>query len=690
MARRSRGTAWDDVPSSESHQKASPPESMSNALTLCLVMFGGALFPIPFAFANTGVVLGITSVAIVAALNCYTCVLLLRCVQGVSALGIRPKSHRGGGGTLSFEGLAGAVGGRAWENVARVSLVVLLFGTACAGLAVIGEAGGRTLCNVGLVTGSGGGDTGSAGSDGSACAPFPGYLKPLGMSPIRTTESGGGGLLSLLVIALCILAPLCVKRDITGLAKAGALGLGLLVLFVVALVKKCADQHMPAVRVMGTSAWLLRVNTRRLEWTVAFPILGYALYVHPVLLPMLGEMVAGLEKTRNMRVGVQSAGGQSSGISSAGTDEQLEPASLTETLLGSPARHGRERDAVENADGFERDASDDASGLRHNIHTSDNDAYNSDDYASHQSHHASVTAAVASLEKSIRLAMAFACFAYVVVGVCGYGLFGTDVATNVLLDMNSPWLDLAMTAYQALCFPPTFHSLRGTLYDLLDAEKESPASGVSVSFDDRDDTPREGYARREREGYAIDPVTQGLRSNSDTHTPSSVTEEKYVPHFWRVHVPRVAFLLLSAIFVASALPRSETLFALTGAVGVSVVCYGFPIAITWRLSAMKTSGKYGAAMGTSSNHRLAGHGSSGLDGVDDGFSGAFRDEADESDELDEGYPARAAFVRDPRSRHKITTVVSYVKHTVVPCLVLAFGVALSVLGLYATLKRDEG
>jgi hypothetical protein len=26
----------------------------------------------------------------------------------------------------------------------------------------------------------------------------------------------------------------------------------------------------------------------------------------------------------------------------------------------------------------------------------------------------------------------------------------------------------------------------------------------------------------------------------------------------------------------------------------------------------------------------------------------------------------------------------------VPCLVLAFGVALSVLGLYATLKRDEG
>lgn len=58
--------------------------------------------------------------------------------------------------------------------------------------------------------------------------------------------------------------------------------------------------------------------------------------------------------------------------------------------------------------------------------------------------------------------------AYTVIGICGYGLFGEDTADNILLNLRSPPLDAAMTLYQCLCFPPTFHSLRYTLDSLVD------------------------------------------------------------------------------------------------------------------------------------------------------------------------------------------------------------------------------
>ena len=63
---------------------------------------------------------------------------------------------------------------------------------------------------------------------------------------------------------------------------------------------------------------------------------------------------------------------------------------------------------------------------------------------------------------------AFAIVAYTAIGICGYGLFGENTADNILLNLNSPPLDAAMTLYQCLCFPPTFHSLRYTLYALAD------------------------------------------------------------------------------------------------------------------------------------------------------------------------------------------------------------------------------
>ena len=136
------------------------------------------------------------------------------------------------------------------------------------------------------------------------------------------------------------------------------------------------------------------------------------------------------------------------------------------------------------------------------------------------------SALTAARKRSSSFAMrllAFAAVAYVTVGACGYALYGDDTRDDILLNVRSPALDAAMTVYQALCFPPTFHSLRASAYALVD--------GADAEF----------------------------------------------PNWYRAHVPRVAGMLAAALMVAAKMPHSAFLFALTGAVGVCAVCYAFPV-----------------------------------------------------------------------------------------------------------------
>lgn len=53
---------------------------------------------------------------------------------------------------------------------------------------------------------------------------------------------------------------------------------------------------------------------------------------------------------------------------------------------------------------------------------------------------------------------------------------------------------------------------------------------------------------------------------------------------------RVCVLLAGALAVAAALPDSELLFAVTGAVGVCGVCYALPVALHLRLPGALRSG----------------------------------------------------------------------------------------------------
>ena len=70
-------------------------------------MFGGAIFPLAFAFSLTGLALGFAVVVTVALLNDYTCCLLLRAARRCDDLGARDAN----GSTLSFEELARFCGG---------------------------------------------------------------------------------------------------------------------------------------------------------------------------------------------------------------------------------------------------------------------------------------------------------------------------------------------------------------------------------------------------------------------------------------------------------------------------------------------------------------------------------------------------------------------------------------------------
>jgi len=139
--------------------------------------------------------------------------------------------------------------------------------------------------------------------------------------------------------------------------------------------------------------------------------------------------------------------------------------------------------------------------------------------------------AAAALEISVHATMLLALAVYTLLGVCGVVAFGPATSEDVLLNFTGPTgfvLDSAMVLYLAVCFAPTCHAMRRVVYALLD--------GPSAPLPPRS------------------------------------------KHLWRV-----IGLNASAACVALFVPRSETLFAVTGALGVSVVCYLFPVLLHMRL-----------------------------------------------------------------------------------------------------------
>ena len=155
------------------------------------------------------------------------------------------------------------------------------------------------------------------------------------------------------------------------------------------------------------------------------------------------------------------------------------------------------------------------------------------------------------LELATHVTMALALVVYALIGVCGVVAFGGATSEDILLNFAGPAgivLDASMVLYLAVCFAPTCHALRRVIYGLWDGPAASCLAAAATA----------------------------LRVDGSGGARSTRVD-------WSIHFRRVAVLNVASAGVALFVPRSETLFAITGAVGVSVVCYLFPLLLHMRL-----------------------------------------------------------------------------------------------------------
>lgn len=219
--------------------------------TLTLAIFGSGVFPVPYAFSLAGLGAGLAVVALAAALNAYTCALLLR------ASARWAEQH--GAPLPSYEGLAGHVCGPVGRAAAQAGLVVLLFGTLCSNLAAVAESAARASHCLGL--------TGEPG------AVFP---------DVDSHQAGAGALVLLLAV---VIAPLCMLKHMSALERVGAGGFVLLVGASAVLVVDALAAGLPTARDHPGVAWDVGPDL-----TQAFVLLSFSFYLHPCVLPMLREL----------------------------------------------------------------------------------------------------------------------------------------------------------------------------------------------------------------------------------------------------------------------------------------------------------------------------------------------------------------------------------------------------------------
>mmetsp|Transcript_4826 Transcript_4826/g.13876 ORF Transcript_4826/g.13876 Transcript_4826/m.13876 type:complete len:470 (+) Transcript_4826:249-1658(+) len=218
---------------------------ISAIATLTLGILGSSLLPLPYAFAKSGVLLGVVTMLVVAVCNTATCYWLLR------------ASHATGHD--SYEGVAEAIGGKRWKVATQVSLVVLLLGTMCGDCAVLHDAGLRTVHKLWLG------------------------------SPPDWLLWSNGRVIEVMIVVLLVF-PLCLLRRMRSLEAAAYAGSVVVVSIIVIIVGDCWRADFPAIRDGDLRVWDMRWTPDLPE---AFAVLGFSFYVQPILMPLLHEMPRG-------------------------------------------------------------------------------------------------------------------------------------------------------------------------------------------------------------------------------------------------------------------------------------------------------------------------------------------------------------------------------------------------------------
>ncbi|PNH06957.1 Sodium-coupled neutral amino acid transporter 2 [Tetrabaena socialis] len=186
----------------------------------------------------------------VAAANDATCCMM-----------VRAAAHTG---LTTYEQLSEWAGGRRAKVFTQVSLILLLYGTLCGGLAFLSDVA-RVMIQQGL-------DPGDA----------PALLQRDGRPVMVLT-------------VLVVLLPLCLQRHIRQFEKAATVGVVVVVALCVIIVERAVALGFPAVASGELDVLALRIDSHLPE---AFAVLGFAFYMQPMLMPLLKEMPQGPVGTR--------------------------------------------------------------------------------------------------------------------------------------------------------------------------------------------------------------------------------------------------------------------------------------------------------------------------------------------------------------------------------------------------------
>eukprot|EP00879_Flechtneria_rotunda_P030662 GHRR01033328.1.p1 GENE.GHRR01033328.1~~GHRR01033328.1.p1 ORF type:complete len:419 (+),score=127.36 GHRR01033328.1:532-1788(+) len=230
--------AW---PQQDSHRRA----YFSACVTLTLGVLGSSVLPIPFAISKTGVLVGCLTMLLVAWANDATSCMLIRAAAATS----KP----------TYEALAEWAGGKPLKVFTQISLLLLLWGTLCGGLALISDVGHILVVRLSAVEG---------------------YTPPLWLN----------GRTCMTAVALLVLYPLCLQRRMRELETAATAGVVLVVALIALLAAQAIKQDFPAIQDGQLPLWSLEVDGHLPE---AFAVVGYAFYMQPMMMPLLREMPDG-------------------------------------------------------------------------------------------------------------------------------------------------------------------------------------------------------------------------------------------------------------------------------------------------------------------------------------------------------------------------------------------------------------
>eukprot|EP00199_Chlamydomonas_sp_CCMP681_P000359 CAMPEP_0119116390 /NCGR_PEP_ID=MMETSP1180-20130426/52256_1 /TAXON_ID=3052 ORGANISM="Chlamydomonas cf sp, Strain CCMP681" /NCGR_SAMPLE_ID=MMETSP1180 /ASSEMBLY_ACC=CAM_ASM_000741 /LENGTH=542 /DNA_ID=CAMNT_0007105527 /DNA_START=42 /DNA_END=1667 /DNA_ORIENTATION=+ len=257
----------------------------SAVVTLTLGVLGSTILPVPWAFANLGILPGVAVMAMVAFVNDCTCCMLVR----ASAIT----------GKFGYEQLAEHVGGHRAKVLAQVSLILLLYGTLCGGLAFLADVS-RIMILKGAQPEAAWLDT--AGTTGVAGMSDEGHFASAALGDSTATAgSWGEDLLALmrrdgrpvmLVVVATILYPLCLQRHIRQFERAATVGVVVVVVLMSLIISKAVSEGFPAIASGELPLWGFHKGGGA-KLPEAFAVLGFAFYMQPMLMPLLAEMPHG-------------------------------------------------------------------------------------------------------------------------------------------------------------------------------------------------------------------------------------------------------------------------------------------------------------------------------------------------------------------------------------------------------------